>query len=136
MLVCLLDSSSLEQWFREAEQNALLFRMSVLVCIGCVTSMMSYETMEPWLLLAFGGDRRPNANHKLSAAEFCKKSSCCVKPGVAKVMHEAVGDHPEFVLPAVYQKSALHTAWALAISLAPVERCHARNQRRADLGKS
>ena len=119
--------ASVEEWFDACPSDAKLLRRALLLANGWIERRLAapMETMDVQLLSL--GDRRRRSEHAGLKRKFMSFRPCCLKPGAARELRKQEGIEHKLLDP-VFQLGLEETAYVTWVSIADLERRHARNR--------
>jgi hypothetical protein len=118
------------EWVRQNPVSAKLFRRLVMLEAGSVSRKLRLKFLDPSMQIFGLGDPRRQAEHPLIARTFYSRPSCCKRTGFGQELQDHFSI--ESVLTVVWMRFFAATAWLFRLSIAAVEKTHARHNRLAD----
>ena len=131
--------NSLDEFLRTYPSQALMLRRSALLAAGGVYRRYQ-RYLARWSHFGVADSRRPRGERAALCEQLLSCSPCCLRPEShrrlkLRLQAELPGAHAD-MLPAriekflSWQPMLLHVAWVIKLSIAEVEREHAKNKRR------
>eukprot|EP00972_Heterocapsa_arctica_P005766 852006-Heterocapsa_arctica.AAC.1 len=109
-----------------------MLRRAILAAAGAVYRR-HVVYLRRWRFWAIADPRLCNETRVGLARELLNMPSCCLRPGMYEQLVErakqvAEADRPGLLLQ--WSPAMLAAAWQMRLSIADIERCHAKNRRR------
>ena len=130
LLIRIAGNDRWESWLREQPDMVCCFRAAIGVASAWVWRRHRLALQDsPWRLMRLADHRVDAGSRADLAKEFVQTRACCMRPGFARRLKAQVNDDWRVLLQSEWRQALLHTAYAIRLGIAGIERRHGWNRR-------
>ena len=130
LLLRIAGNDRWESWLREQPDMVCFFRAAIGVASAWVWRRHHLALQDsPWRLMRLADHRVDAGSWADLAKEFVQTRACCMRPGFARRLKAQVNDDWRVLLQSEWRQALLHTAYAIRLGIAGIERRHGWNRR-------
>ena len=130
LLIRIAGNDCWESWLRGQPDMVCCFRAAIGVASAWVWRRHHLALQDsPWRLMRLADHRVDAGSRADLAKEFVQTRACCMRPGFARRLKAQVNDDWRVLLQSGWRQALLHTAYAIRLGIAGIERRHGWNRR-------